>query len=111
MLAGDEGSRQDEAQEETTNFLRQLGSRVQSVVAPSPVRGRRGITTITARRKSGPCPTKHYLREEKILEQARKIVEQLSLPDEWADNMLRELDKQEVRSKSEHRAARSAPEE
>ncbi|MEK7137065.1 MAG: zinc ribbon domain-containing protein, partial [Patescibacteria group bacterium] len=56
-------------------------------------------------KKKGPCPTKHYTREEKILEQARKIVEQLSLPDDWADNMLAELDKREKQSKSDNRAA------
>jgi len=56
-------------------------------------------------KKKGPCPRAHYLQEEKILEQAREIVEQLSMPDEWADNMLQEIDKQEVQSKSDHRAA------
>ncbi|MDD5026532.1 MAG: recombinase family protein [Candidatus Peribacteraceae bacterium] len=55
-------------------------------------------------KKKGPCSTKHYLREEKILEQARKIVEELSLPDDWADNMLSELSKRETESKSDNRA-------
>ena len=41
-------------------------------------------------KKKDVCSAKGYLREEKILEQAKKIVEQLSLPDEWADNMLRD---------------------
>ena len=55
-------------------------------------------------KKKGACPTAHYLREEKILEQAKKIVEQLSIPDEWANNILRELDKKEALSKSDYRA-------
>ena len=55
-------------------------------------------------KKKGPCSAKGYLREEKILEQAKKIVEQLSLPDDWANNMLAKLDKQETQSKSENRA-------
>jgi site-specific DNA recombinase len=38
------------------------------------------------------------------LEQARKIVEELSLPDDWADNILRKLDKEDTAQESEHRA-------
>ena len=56
-------------------------------------------------KKKDPCPAKGYHREEKLLERAKEIVEQLSLPDDFADNMLRELDKKELQSKSEHRAA------
>lgn len=56
-------------------------------------------------KKKGSCPAKGYLREEKILEQAKKIVEELILPDEWADNMLKELDKREKQSKSKNRTA------
>ncbi len=56
-------------------------------------------------KKKGFCSEAHYLREENLLEQARTIVEQLSLPDDWADNMLRELEKQETQNKADHRAA------
>ena len=56
-------------------------------------------------KKKGSCPARGYLREEKILEQAKKIVEELILPDDWAENMLADLDKREKQKKSENRAA------
>ena len=56
-------------------------------------------------KKKGPCPSKHYLREEKILEQTKKIVKKLSLPDDWTDNVLNKLNKEEFVQKSDHRAA------
>ena len=55
-------------------------------------------------KKKGPCPAKGYLREEKLLDKARTIVEQLTLPDDWVDNMLTELDKRETQNKSKNRA-------
>ncbi len=56
-------------------------------------------------KKRGPCPSKHYVREETILWRAKKIVEQLSLPDCWADNILKKLDQEDTVQKSDHRAA------
>ncbi len=56
-------------------------------------------------KKKGSCPVKGYLREEKILEQAKKIVVELILPDDWANNMLSELSKREAKSKSDNRTA------
>ena len=55
-------------------------------------------------KKKSPCPAKGYLREEKILEQAKKIVEELSLPDDWADKMLDKLNEKQTQSKSDNRA-------
>ena len=55
--------------------------------------------------KRGPCDQRKYLREDGLLKEVRKIVEQVSLPDEWADNMLTELDKEEAEGKSDHRTS------
>ena len=52
--------------------------------------------------KRGPCNQRKYLREEGVLEEVGKIVERVSLPDNWADNMLIELDKEEAEGKSDH---------
>ena len=61
---------------------------------------------ITAEKQKGHvhylCTKKHsdcdekYLREELLAEQLQTIVEKVSLPDEWADNMLAELEKEEA---------------
>ena len=55
-------------------------------------------------KKKGNCSEK-YLREESLLEQVRIIVEKVSLPDDWADNMLKELDKEETQGRSGNREA------
>ena len=55
-------------------------------------------------KKKGSCSEK-YLREESLLEQVRKIVEKVSLPDNWAENMLRELDREESHDRTDGRAA------
>ncbi len=55
-------------------------------------------------KKKGPCPRKHYVREEAILEEARMIVEQLVLPDDWAEKMLKKIDREETKLSSDHRA-------
>ncbi len=55
-------------------------------------------------KKKGRCGEK-YLREETLLEQAREIVEQVSLPEEWAQNMLAELDREKKHTVSDSRAA------
>ena len=55
--------------------------------------------------KRGLCDERKYLREEGLLEDVRRIVEKISLPDDWAENMLRELDKEEAKGQSSHRAS------
>ena len=55
--------------------------------------------------KRGPCDQRKYLREEGVLEEVRRIVERVSLPDDWAGNMLIELDKEESKGQSDHRAS------
>ncbi|MBU1124358.1 recombinase family protein [Patescibacteria group bacterium] len=52
-------------------------------------------------KKKGKCDEK-YLREETLLEQVRDIVEQVTLPDDWAENMLIELDREKKLSTSDH---------
>ncbi len=56
-------------------------------------------------KKKGQCSEKHYLREEKLLNQVKEIVEQVSLPDDWADNMLHKLDEEKVEDQKGHQAA------
>ncbi|HBE89670.1 MAG TPA: hypothetical protein DDW41_00475, partial [Candidatus Andersenbacteria bacterium] len=56
-------------------------------------------------KKRGKCEEKKYLREESLLEEARRIVEQVSLPDSWAENMLRRLDTEKAEDKLQNRAA------
>lgn len=41
-----------------------------------------------------------YLREEDLLTQVRTIVEKLSLPDEWSDDMLKHLDQENSNNES-----------
>ncbi len=55
-------------------------------------------------KKRGDCGEKNYLREESLLEQVKKIVEQISLPDEWADKMLDRLDKEKTDQKTKSQA-------
>ncbi len=55
-------------------------------------------------KKKGRCEEKKYLREESLLEQVKKIVEQVSLPDDWAENMLRRLDTEKAEDKAANRA-------
>ncbi|MBI1812631.1 recombinase family protein [Candidatus Peregrinibacteria bacterium] len=55
--------------------------------------------------KRGDCSLRKYAREEIILDEAKRIVEQVSLPDEWSENMLRKLDNEKTGEKSDHRAS------
>src|SRR3989339_275151 len=55
-------------------------------------------------KKKGKCDEK-YLREETLLEQVRRIVEQVTLPESWAQNMLAELDREKGHNVSDSRAA------
>jgi site-specific DNA recombinase len=56
-------------------------------------------------KKRGKCEERKYLREESLLEQAKKIVEQVSLPDEWAEKMLQKLNTEKTEQKIEIRVA------
>ncbi len=55
--------------------------------------------------KRGLCDQRKYLREEGLLKEVCKIVEKVSLPDEWAENMLREIDKEKAKGQSGHWAS------
>jgi site-specific DNA recombinase len=55
-------------------------------------------------KRRGNCDEK-YLREESLLDQVKEIVKQESLPDDWAENMLGEIDKEEQQETDSHRAA------
>ena len=50
-------------------------------------------------KKKGKCEEK-YLREEDLLMQVRTIVEELSLPDAWAEKMLQHLDQENQNTQS-----------
>jgi len=56
-------------------------------------------------KKRGKCEEKKYLREESLLEEVRRIVEQVTLPDSWAENMLRRLNTEKAEDRSQNRAA------
>jgi site-specific DNA recombinase len=49
-------------------------------------------------KKRGPCEQKKYMREETLLEKVKAIVERVSLPADWCDNMLDYLDKEETKA-------------
>jgi len=51
-------------------------------------------------KKKQKCEEK-YLREENLVEQMRDFIQKVSLPDDWAENMLAELDKEKERAKKE----------
>jgi len=51
-------------------------------------------------KKKGPCDQK-YAREELIIEQMKDIVQQVSMPDDWTNNMLNKLDDEKAQAQSE----------
>ena len=53
-------------------------------------------------KKRGKCEQKKYVREEKILGKVKQIVEQVSLPDDWAERMLDQLNKEKMQEQSGH---------
>ncbi len=57
----------------------------------------KGHTYYRCTKKLGPCPEK-YTREEDLLAQFKEVLQKVSLPDDWADNMLKELDKEQIES-------------
>jgi len=48
-------------------------------------------------KKKGSCAEK-YVREELLTHQLKNIMQKVSLPDDWADNMLNELNKEKMAS-------------
>jgi len=56
-------------------------------------------------KKRGKCEQKQYVREEKILDQVKKIVEEVSLSDDWAKKMLNQLNKEDMQETSNHQAS------
>ena|SRR3989338_7985807 len=54
-------------------------------------------------KKKGHC-TEKYLREESLLGQTRAIVEKVSLPDDWAKNMLHKLGEEKAQAHTTSRA-------
>ena len=51
-------------------------------------------------KKKQTCNEK-YLREENLVEQMRGLIQKVSLPDDWAENMFAEIDKEKVGAKEE----------
>ncbi len=51
-------------------------------------------------KKKQKCEEK-YLREENLVEQMKGIIQKVSLPDDWANNMLAEIDKEKEQAKEE----------
>ena len=51
-------------------------------------------------KKKQKCDEK-YLREEKLVEQMKEIIQKVSLPDDWAKNMLTEIDKEKEQAREE----------
>jgi hypothetical protein len=51
-------------------------------------------------KKKQPCNEK-YLREENLVEQMKGIIQKVSIPDDWAKNMLAEIDKEKEQAKLE----------
>ena len=51
-------------------------------------------------KKTQKCEEK-YLREENLVEQIRDFIQKVSLPDDWAENMILELDKEKEQTKRE----------
>ncbi len=53
-------------------------------------------------KKKQPCNEK-YLREENLVEQMKGIIQKVSLPNDWANNMLAEIDKEENKQKKKRK--------
>ena len=68
----------------------------------------KGFRYYRCTKKKGPCTEKKYLREEKLLDQVKRIVEEASLPDAWADAMLDQLKKEKAENLKGHHAAIAA---
>jgi len=51
-------------------------------------------------KKKQTCNEK-YLREENLVEQMKGIIQKVSLPDDWANNMLAEIDKEKEQAREE----------
>jgi len=52
-------------------------------------------------KKKGPCPEKHFLREEDLIEQIKTYLQKVSLPSQDTEKVLAELKKDELNAKEE----------
>ena len=52
-------------------------------------------------KKKGPCPEKHFLREEALIEQIKTYLQKVSLSSQDTEKVLAELEKDEIRAKEE----------
>jgi len=52
-------------------------------------------------KKKGPCPEKHFLREEKLVEQIKSFLQKVSLSSQDTEKVLAELEKDELKTKEE----------
>ena len=51
-------------------------------------------------KKKQTCNEK-YLREETLVEQMKSVIQKVSIPDDWAENMLSELDREKASIQNE----------
>jgi len=52
-------------------------------------------------KKKGPCPEKHFLREEKLIEQIKNYLQKVSLSSQDTKKVLTELEKDELKSRGQ----------
>jgi len=52
-------------------------------------------------KKKGPCPEKHFLREEQLIEQVKSFLQKVSLSSQITKKVLAELKKEELKAKEE----------
>jgi len=52
-------------------------------------------------KKKGPCPEKHFLREEALIEQIKNYLQKVSLSSQDTEKVLAELEKDELKAKEE----------
>ena len=59
----------------------------------------REYTYYRCTKKKGPCPEKHFLREEKLIEQIKTYLQKVSLSSQDTEKVLTELEKDELKAK------------
>ena len=52
-------------------------------------------------KKKGPCPEKHFLREEQLIEQIKNYLQKVSLSNQGTEKVLAELEKDKLKAKEE----------
>ena len=61
----------------------------------------REYTYYRCTKKKGPCPEKHFLREEALIEQIRNYLQKVSLSSQDTEKVLAELKKDELKAKEQ----------